>query len=140
MKKRRTIIIKHPRLKRIRNNLRMVLIREAVKREEEIQNKIETIIYDKDRNFRDLKIKEKKEVDKLNLELRRYMSLMRDSICYCNTCQSKDKDMSYNPMLKRWYCTDCFKEFQEEYTIHKPRRIQEGDWDENTEAFYKSFL
>ena len=140
MKKRRTIVIEDPCLKKIRDNLRMFLIQVVVRLEDEIQERIESIIYGKNRNFRELTSEEEKEVDKLNLELRKYMSLMRDSICYCDTCQSKDKDMSYNPMLKKWYCIDCFKEFQEEYTIHKPRRIQEGDWDENTEIFYKSFI
>lgn len=140
MKKKRTIVIKDPYLRKIRNNLRKFLIQLVVEREEEIQDRIERIVYDKHKSFRDLKDEEKEEVSSLNLELRKYMSLIRDSICYCNTCQSKEKDMSFNPMLKKWYCVDCFKEFREEYTIQKPRRIREGDWDENTEIFYKSFL
>ncbi len=140
MRKRKTIIIRDPKLRRIRNNLREVLIHEIVKREEKIFARKKKILYDEIGRFHDLNDKENNEVQRLNLEFRDYVFLLRDSICFCQGCRAADKDMSYNPTLKKWYCIDCCKEFQEEYKERRPFRIQEDDWDWNTEIFYRSFF
>ena len=70
------------------------------------------ILFDKDRGVRSLSVQEEEEVGRLGLKLRKYMFTMRESICFCQMCHSSDKDMSYNPKLKRWDCVDCSKELE----------------------------
>lgn len=33
---------------------------------------------------------------------------LRASILECPVCFKSDKDMTYNPVRKVWYCTDCY--------------------------------
>lgn len=112
MKRAKTIVIKNPKLRKIRDNLRKILILECVAREEEISARKRKILFDEEGKIRSLTIKEEEEVLKLSLELRKYMFSMRESICSCQLCHSTDKDMSYNPKEKRWYCVDCSKELE----------------------------
>ncbi len=115
MKRAKTIVIKNPKLRKIRDNLRKILILECVAREEEISARKRKILFDENRNVRLLTIREEEEVLKLSLELRKYMFSFRDSICFCQLCHSTDKDMSYSPRFRKWYCVDCSKalEFSE---------------------------
>lgn len=114
MKRAKTIVIKDPKLMKIRDNLRKILILECVAREEEISAKKRKLRFDKDGKFRSLTSKEEGEILKLSLELRKYMFSMRNSICFCEFCNSTDKDMSYVPRFKQWFCVDCYKELKNE--------------------------
>jgi hypothetical protein len=37
---------------------------------------------------------------------------MDNSICYCPRCRAMDKNMTFNPIEKRWYCVQCYLEMQ----------------------------
>ena len=112
MKRAKTIVIKDPKLRKIRDNLRKILILECVAREEEISARMRKLQLGKDGSLRSLSITEGEEISKLDVQLRKYMFSMRESICFCQMCHSSNKDMSYNPKLKRWDCVDCSKELE----------------------------
>ena len=112
MKKEKTIVVRDPKLRKIRDNLRTILILESGAREEEITAQKRKILFDKDGNAQTLTVKEERKAIKLSLEYRKYLFSMRDSICFCQLCHSTDKDMSYNPKFKQWFCVDCSKDLK----------------------------
>ena len=112
MKRAKTIVIKDPKLRKIRDNLRKILILECVAREEEISARMKKLQLDEVGSLRLLTFAEEEEISKLNIELRGYMFAMRDSICFCRLCHSANKDMSYNLKFREWFCVDCNGELE----------------------------
>jgi len=39
-----------------------------------------------------------------------------ESILLCPACFKADKDMTYNPVRKKWYCTECYAELRNGFT------------------------
>ncbi|MBD3211008.1 MAG: hypothetical protein GF311_00230 [Candidatus Lokiarchaeota archaeon] len=35
--------------------------------------------------------------------------LIRNSIAQCPACKASDKNMTYNPFLKQWFCNECYQ-------------------------------
>ncbi len=93
MKKERAIIIKNPHLKKIRNELR-ILLKLWVS---DVMNSL----LQKDRFENGPKFQ--KEISKLSL-------MDKLSICTCLHCGNSDKDMIYRPDMKQWLCIDCNSE------------------------------
>jgi len=87
MKKERAIIIKNPRLKRIRNELRVLL---------------KLWVSDVRISLRETNAPQK-EISKLT-------SMEGLSICTCLHCGNSDKDMIYRPDMRQWLCIDCNSE------------------------------
>ena len=89
MKKERAIIIKDPRLRKVRNELRTLLklwiadIRSALLEEDSIES-------------------QKKLSELYLIDIR--------SICTCLYCGCSDKDMIYIPDMKQWLCLECNSE------------------------------
>lgn len=92
MKKKRTISIKDPNLRKIRNNLRLVLIK-AVQDEES-------------------KLYKRRFTSKSGGREQELNNLLQNSISKCRRCVSTDKDMTYNPVDGAWYCVDCYDEMK----------------------------
>ena len=90
MRHGRTIIIRHPTLRRLRNNLRFIFRAYFLKGERE-----------------SLKLSpsmgKKKIAELTELELK-----LSKSIYQCPGCSAMFKDMTYSAREKRWYCTECF--------------------------------
>ncbi len=103
MKKKRTVIIIDPKLQRIRNKLREVLIQ--AKSEEWRKNFVEQQRINKDKfgNFRKLTPLQKKRVSELEEKLREIERMTKRSIIQCPTCNMIDKDMTFNHVLREWY-------------------------------------
>ncbi len=110
MKKERAIIIKDPRLRRVRNEFRILLKLWTSKVISDLLDK--SIVYIE--NHEDGKLREnhnKISELKLNLEL---------SICYCRSCGRNTLDMVYVPSMNQWICVECnskrlyFAELREE--------------------------
>ncbi len=140
MKKSKKIVIGNPLLQRIRNNFRLVLVLESNRRLELIADKRLAIEQGSDGKIRDLSAEEKKEVLELCTFSSYLSELLRSSICVCGMCPATDKDMEYNPTLKRWYCLNCFKDLQSTYIREKPLMLLTDDWDESMEHFFSSFF
>jgi hypothetical protein len=93
MKKERAIVIKNPRLKRIKNELRTLL-------KLWVSDVINSLL-EKDRFENGPKFQ--KEISKLSL-------MDKLSICSCLHCGYSDKDMIYRPDMKQWLCIECNSE------------------------------
>ena len=114
MKRARTIIIRDPKLRKIRNNLRKILLLESVARIKELSAREREISLDKDGKLRSLTTEELREASRLFRESSNYSTYRKNSICFCELCLSTDKDMSYVPRFRRWFCVDCSKELEED--------------------------
>lgn len=139
MKKKKTIVIKSSSLRKIRNALRRILILESNKRSGGVIDERIAIEQDSSGNLRDLSAKERRKVIDLCARSGHLSDKLRDSICVCDSCHAADKNMTYNPTIKRWYCVDCFTEFRDTYLHKKPLMVEEEDWDGSMEYFFKSF-
>ncbi|MBY9021350.1 MAG: hypothetical protein KGD67_09840 [Candidatus Lokiarchaeota archaeon] len=115
MKKKKTIKIRNPRLRTIRNNLRSVLIAFAVDKVNEISSN-----YQRDKS-----------------KIRKILSR---SICMCPSCSRSKEDMTFNLELKEWYCIECYKLVQYDYKQRKVLRDKGEDYGDFREEFYKSFI
>jgi hypothetical protein len=110
MKKKRTISIKNPRLRRIRGELRSLLQLAESKQIHDLIDKIEKIQNSEvfwDENHPDFK-RLHKEVQQLNSQENDLSYAFNSSIAWCPVCRSADKDMTYNPVSKQWLCTECY--------------------------------
>ena len=87
MKKEKTIVIRSPRLRKIRNEFR-VLLKLWV-------SDIRISLHERDFS--------QKEISKLT-------SMEGLSICSCLHCGNSDKDMIYRPDMKQWLCIECNSE------------------------------
>ncbi|GAI60527.1 unnamed protein product [marine sediment metagenome] len=48
--------------------------------------------------------------------------------------------MTFNPGLKEWYCTECYKLIQDDYKRRKVLRDKGEDYGDFREEFYKTFV
>lgn len=83
MHKVRSTFIKDPRLRKIRKNLRDLIITATRERMREVM--------DSDwKQYKELK------------------QALNKSICRCYSCRRSDLDMTYSPRFKAWYCFICY--------------------------------
>jgi len=100
MKKERAIIIKDPRLQKIRNELRTLL---KLWKEDKINFlRAEASKYSERGDDQKSRSIQRKISDLDLLDIR--------SICTCLHCGCSDKDMIYIPKMKQWLCIECNSE------------------------------
>lgn len=107
MKRKKFLSTQNPLLRRVRNNLRIVIIF-AVYAEITALNSLKCS-YD-ERNYDSLSKAEKLESYKLYRDKRKLQFALDKSICKCYTCGAQDRDMIYNTYLKAWNCTNCVEQ------------------------------
>ncbi len=107
MKRKKTIVIKNPRLRKFRNNLRLVLLKAVSDKKGSISEELERLKHKLDGKPRDYIDME--EIQFLNEKRNELDRLKRDSICKCASCSVADKNMTFSPYFKAWYCVDCYK-------------------------------
>ena len=109
MNKKRAIIIKTPILRKVRNNFREVIFRACSDRLHEIHEQKQELGLNRS-SYGD------EEYGRLSSELSHQWWAIerprRASILSCPVCGQIDKDMIFNPILEKWYCTDCYKILQ----------------------------
>ena len=94
MKKEKTIIIKDPKLRNIRNELR-TLLRLWV-------SEVESSLIKQKMSYND-----RQEYTDLQKSLSELHLLYVKSICICLFCGKNDKDMIFIPKMDQWLCLDC---------------------------------
>ena len=100
MKKERAIIIKDPRLRKARNELRTLLKLWVSDTRRALMDEASKYSEKGD----DLKSREiQTKILKLNL-------MESLSICSCLHCGHSDKDMIYIPEMRQWLCVECNSE------------------------------
>jgi len=110
MKKKRTIIIKDPCLRKVRYELRLLLFTVVDKKIHEFHDEIEKLQTREgfwDRNHPDYKSLNKK-AQYLFSQVNDLRYAFKASIAFCPVCQEVDKDMTYNPVSGEWFCTECY--------------------------------
>lgn len=108
------IIVKNPFLKNLRNNLRKIIML-CVESELKYQYKILKELRSDGFPTKDQEI----QLSELSAKNRELYSIYNRSICRCPLCKSSDRDMVYLPNEKKWICTDCFNEIQENERIRR---------------------
>lgn len=111
MKKKRTIKITHPQLTRIRNEFRSLLTEAKSTKMNEILDKKWELQQSSgfwDKTHPDYK-KLRKETEKLTSQENDLSYAYSASIIFCPVCMRIDKDMTYNPVLEKWFCTECYE-------------------------------
>ena len=109
MKKDKTIRIKDPKLRMIRNNLRSIIKRAEYKKFKELSEEIRKLMHI--RNYRDGKKptpEEDEQAQKLSNERDRIENALERSIIYCPECKRTDKDTRYFTKWAEWVCVDCY--------------------------------
>jgi len=104
LKCEKIINIRNSQLRRVRNNLRAIIIH-AVGAEVTALDSLKWS-YD-ERNYDSLSEPEKLESYKLYRDKWDLQFALSKSICRCYTCGMHDRDMVYNTYLKAWNCVDC---------------------------------
>lgn len=98
MKKERAIIIKDPKVQKIRNELRTLLNLWRSDIIFSLMDQSSQYAKDKDKS-REIQ----KKISDLNLQFKL-------SICVCLHCGRSDQDMIFIPDWKQWLCIDCNSE------------------------------
>ena len=149
MRDKRAIIIKSPRLQKIRNSLRKMLLEAVSVKWNEINDEWREFFFNPDgtrRSIRNLPPDELEKFHQLQDQQSELRMLADRSICKCIACRKPDRDMVYNKAYDAWYCTECYglhrahaKELAEkakEGVRAKPQGHEEKAIDE----LYKTFL
>lgn len=148
MRDKRVIAIKSPKLRKIRNGLRMVFLKAVSAKWNELFDEMDKLSRYEDgtpKSVKKMTSIEEKRFRELQEEQSSLRSLAGRSICKCVTCGSPDRDMVYNKAYDAWYCTSCYgmertyaKEMHQKRvkTGGKPKGYEE----EAVESHSKTFL
>jgi hypothetical protein len=109
MKNGRTISLREPKLQKIRNNLRLIILKEASKRKKELSNQKHRLTHDKDGNYFKISDETSNLLRSLTDKWWEIERPLRASIIKCATCSKHNRDMTYHRKSQSWYCVDCFK-------------------------------
>lgn len=140
MKKKRCIVIKDPKLQRIRNNLRKILIGTVQDRRVNLTSEIDAISRDSEGRLRMNRTpSENAELQKFRDMKSQINELTDKSICYCSACKQINKDMAYNPTLEAWYCVECYEEFRDYYYQQKIEKQKGKFLGDYYEPFFETF-
>lgn len=116
MKKKKTIVINNSQLSKIRNSLRMLLIRWANIEWDKLKEKERAISYDENGKVRhpnSYSGEEKSELHSFRAKMTEIFEMVDKSICKCFRCVATDKNMTYNPIEKAWFCFQCYEELKQ---------------------------
>jgi len=111
MKDKRIIRIQDPRLQKIRNEFRKLLLawkNDLIRKLEEQRRALKIIegkrvaIVDRDAET----LKKYYELQETVANIRAWAS---QSILRCRTCGQTDKDMQYNKGSREWFCSECIE-------------------------------
>ena len=111
MRDKRAIIIKTPSLRRIRNNLRSILLEVYHIQWKKIHDEWRSYLFNSDgsrRSIESLSPDELKRFRLLQQEENQLTDVINRSICVCVACGKGDRDMVYNKAYDAWYCTECY--------------------------------
>ncbi len=111
MRDKRSIIIKSPRLQRIRNNLRDVFFQAARSERKRLYNEWRGFLVDpegKRRSINNFSPEELSRFRQLQERENEITDMINRSILTCAACGKGHRDMVYNKAYDAWYCTECY--------------------------------
>jgi hypothetical protein len=148
MRDKRAIIIKDPKLRKIRNGLRDILLEAVLVKSKSIRDQMQNLKKSSDgvsRSIRDLspdELGQYRDYQEQQSELR---MLSQRSICMCISCGKGDRDMIYNKSYDAWYCTECYGMERDYAKELQKKRVKmggkpKGHEEEAIESHSKTFL
>jgi hypothetical protein len=100
---------KDPKLQKMRNNLRLVILKECSKRQMEISDQEHSLTHDKNGNS----VRISEETSEILQDLsRKWWEIerpLRASIVICPGCNKHNKDMKYHRKSSTWFCIQCYE-------------------------------
>ncbi len=111
MKDKRAIIIKTPKLRKIRNNFRDLWLKATSSKWNNIYDRRRDMLFRSDGSritisaFSPSELAQFRNLQSQEATLR---ELASRSICMCVTCGKGEQDMVYNKAYDAWYCTECY--------------------------------
>ncbi len=109
MKNGRTISVKDPRLQKIRNNIRLLILNECSRRRSEIREQKHSITHDKDGNLR-IFSEDSEILQNLTDKWWDIERPLRASAVKCAGCNNNNRDVTYHRKSRSWFCVRCYKE------------------------------
>ncbi|MFX1498426.1 MAG: hypothetical protein ACFFBH_12945 [Promethearchaeota archaeon] len=144
MKDKRAIIIKNPKLQKIRDNLRDILIQEFHVQWKRLFNERTNISRyndEKPKSVRDMISDEKKRFRALQEQETELSFSFDKSILVCVSCGKGHRNMVYNKAYDAWYCTECYgMEIAYAKKLHQKRATSESHEDKAIKNHSKTFL
>lgn len=114
MNKKLTIIIKNSRLQKIRSNLRSLILEASKSIQHKLMDEIEVLPADVGEYFNNpILIEQHKELRKKKQLIEQQVDV---SIVFCPICFKSNKDMTYSPIVKKWYCIECYEKLKKGYS------------------------
>lgn len=107
MDKKRTLIVKHPRLRKIRNTLRIAIVDAVLEKIEELREEV-----------REIPVREGEKRIPLIRKGQALEKALKESVCFCPICHSQTSDMIFNTHNNTWFCIECYEEQHEWYKTH----------------------
>ena len=110
MKDKKIISVRNPKLQKVRNELRELLLQARDTERGKFSNEMELMRFDKDENrisvddWTPSQLKRFRELQRLKNEGE---EIGRKSICMCYNCGKADQDMYYNHPYRAWFCVGC---------------------------------
>ena len=108
---KRTIRLKDPKLRKIRTELRTLLVREADKRILDLIDKQNDCILKKQSGVLDEPSYYEKHDELYHQEIK-LRKLKKASICSCATCSDMKKDHVFIPKTREWFCEKCLERLE----------------------------
>ncbi len=93
----------------------MLLVKWANDEWDKLKEQERAISYDENRKVRhpnSYSDKEKSELHKFRARMTEIFENVDKSICKCFRCVATDKNMTYNPVEKAWFCFQCYEEMK----------------------------
>ena len=110
MKHKKAIKIKDPKLQKIRNNLRSILIKFALDKESRLRKELTSLWRDESGNptpqeYYEVSLGASRRPVR---EMGEIKKILDRSICMCPVCGRSNRDMIFNPVTKVWFCVHCY--------------------------------
>lgn len=109
MKEGKTIRIRDPKLQKIRNNLRLIVLKECMKRKSEITEQEYNLTHDEDGNYIKASIETIKKIQELTNMWWEIERPLRASILTCPICSKSNRNMTFHKESKTWFCEEHYK-------------------------------
>ena len=108
MKKKRSIIVKDEKLRKCRENLRVLFLKAIQDQWFKLNEERNSILKDINGNFREISLEQKKLAKDYKNKMDHIQDILNHTICKCPVCGDYKKDMIYIPLAHRWFCIDCY--------------------------------
>ena len=127
MKDKRIVRVKNPKLRKIRNEMRELLLQARDADLNKITHEMELMEFDKDDNRITIDELAPSQLERFRrLQQMKYENreIGRKSICLCYNCGKSDQDMYYNHPYRAWFCVGCVDFLKTAHTKVEAKKVR----------------